>query len=169
MQPGPYVLSKDRFSLSGDFTLADGAGTTVMTFDSKVRVAVRFDALDAEGRVRFTGQGSVFTTTDRFEFERDGQPHASMRAEWEGGLQRVGPQRGRYVVTCVPGDTLHTAGDMATAWTLCRGESEVARVERAGRTWPITLLDAADAPFVMTVVMAVVQLTLGHERTFGDG
>ena len=169
MTPGHYVLSKKLFSISGDYTLTDAAGATVMTFDGKLRIALRFHAIDAEGRRLFTGQGRIISVEHRVDFECAGQPCATMYAEWEGGLRHDGPQKCRYVVTCANGDALDTSGDVSTTWSVRRRGIDVARVERRRRGASITLLDAANGAFVMSVVMAVTHLTLGDERTFGDG
>ena len=165
MQTGDYVLTKGVLSLLGNFRIADAAGATVMRFRGKLRIALRFDAVDAQGRVIFRGQGRLIDALNRVRFSRDGQPCGEMKAEWEGGLRRDGPQQGRYVVDGGAGGPLHTQGDCTTAWSLVRQQAEVARVERQGSQWRIRLLDGTHGEFVLTVVMAVVYQTLGDERS----
>ena len=167
MRAGDYILSKRFFSFLGNYRLTDASGAAAMRFVGHLRFALRFDALDAQGHVLFRGQGRLIDTVNRVGFTCDGQPCGSLRAEWEGGLRREGPQEVRYVVDGAAGGTLHTHGDCATAWSLLRLDAAVASVERHGRRWRIRLQDSTHAEFALTVVMAIVHLTLGDERSIG--
>lgn len=158
MEPGRYVLSRDTISIGGDYTLTDAAGATVMTFDGKLRFAAVFTARDAQGQDLFTGREHVFNLDQRFEFERDGVPCATMQREWVGEIKLMGSQRYRYVVTSRTGDQLQTKGYVLTNWTLRRGDVTLASVESDGSVHTIDLVDGTDAPFLMTVVMAVARL-----------
>lgn len=165
MRTGDYTLSKRFLSILGNYRLTDAAGVTVMRFVGHFRIALRFEAIDAQGRVLFSGQGQLIDASNGVTFTRNGETYGSMHAEWDGGLRREGPQKGRYVVSGGAGETLQTHGDCATAWSLMRQDSEVARVERHGRRWSIRLLDNTHGEFVLTAVMAIVHQTLGDERT----
>jgi hypothetical protein len=165
MRAGDYILSKRFLSFLGNYRLTDAAGATVMRFVGHLRFALRFDAIDAQGRVLFRGQGKLISASNAVTFSRSGETYGSMHAEWEGGLRHDGPQRGRYVITGAAGEALQTHGDCATAWSLKRQDSEVARVERLGERWSVSLLDGTHGEFVLTVVMAIVHQTLGDERT----
>lgn len=165
MKAGDYILSKGFLSFLGNYKLTDAAGARVMRFVGHFRIALRFDAIDAQGQVLFRGQGQLIDNRNRVTFIRNGQPYGSMHAEWEGGLRRSGPQKGQYIVSGGAGDVLQTHGDCATAWSLRRQDAEVARVERHNRRWNIRLLDSTHSEFALTVVMAIVHKTLGNERT----
>lgn len=166
MRTGDYVLSRRFLSFLGNYGLTDAAGAPVMRFVGHLRIALRFDAVDAQGRVLFRGQGRLIDARNGVTFTRNGQPYGSMRAEWAGGLRRVdGEQKGRYFVNGGEGGTLQTRGDCATAWSLMRQDTEVASVERRGRRWGIRLLDSTHGEFTLTVVMAIVHQTLGDERS----
>lgn len=165
MKAGDYILSKTFLSFLGNYRLTDTTGATVMRFVGHLRVALRFDAVDAKGNVLFTGQGLLHDALNRVTFTQAGQTYGSMRAEWEGGLRRESPQKGRYVIEVCAGESLQTHGDCATAWSLLRQEFVVARVERRGRRWSIKLRDDTNADFVLTVAVAIVHQTLGDERS----
>ncbi|MBL8139800.1 MAG: hypothetical protein JNM38_01720 [Acidobacteria bacterium] len=165
MRTGDYILSRKLLSFLGNYALTDAAGATVMRFVGHFRIALRFDAQDAQGRVLFRGQGRLIDARNGVTFTCDGQPCGSMRAEWEGGLRRAGPQKGRYIVSGGAGGALQTRGDCATAWSLMREDVEVASVERRGRRWGIRLLDGTRGEFTLTVVMAIVHQTRGDERS----
>jgi hypothetical protein len=165
MRTGDYVLSKGFLPFLGNYTLTDAAGATVMRFVGHFRIALRFDAIDAQGRVLFRGQGRLIDARNGVTFTRNGQPYGSMHAEWEGGLRRDGPQKGRYIVNGGAGETFQTHGDCATGWSLMRQDAEVASVERCGRRWGIRLLDSTHGEFTLAVVMAIVHQTLGDARS----
>lgn len=165
MKPGHYVLSRKLFAFLGNYVITDAAGAIAIRFAGRLRIALRFDAIDAAGRALFRGQGLLVDASNRVAFTREGQPCGSMRAVWEGGLRREGPQKGHYVVEGIAGDTFQTRGDCTAAWSLWRHETEVARVERRGRRWAIELLDGTHGEFVLVVVMAIVHQTLGDERS----
>jgi uncharacterized protein YxjI len=159
METGRYTLTRNTFSIGGDYTLADGAGATVMTFDGKLRFAATFSAHDAGGRELFTGQEHVLDLAQRFEFERDGVPYATMLREMTSDpRQIVGSASYRYVVTLRTGDRLETTGYVRTQWTIQRGDATIARIETTDFDNVIDLVDATDGPFVITVVMAVARL-----------
>ena len=159
MQTGRYTLSRNTFSIGGDYTLADGDGATVMTFDGKLRFAATFSALDAGGGTLFTGKEHVLNLDQRFEFERDGVPYATMLREMTSDPRKIiGSATYRYVVTLRTGDRLETAGYVLTRWTVARGPDLVARIESDGCVHTIELLDDGNGPFVMTMVMAVARL-----------
>jgi hypothetical protein len=165
MKTGDYTLSKGLFSFLGNYKLSDAAGKTVMRFDGHLRIALRFDALDAQGHALFRGQGRLIDASNEVAFSRNGHPYGSMHAEWEGGLRREGPQKNRYIINFGADDTLQTRGDCATSWSLMRHDAEVATVARRGRLWTIKLLDDTHGEFSMTVVMAVVHKTLDDGRS----
>jgi hypothetical protein len=165
MKTGDYILSKGFLSFLGNYKLTDAAGARVMHFVGHFRIALRFDAVDAQGHVLFRGQGRLIDARNGVTFTRHGQPYGSMHSEWEGGLRRNGPQKGRYIINGGAGDVLQTHGDCATAWSLMRQDAEVARVERRSRRWNIRLLDSTHSEFALTVVMAIVHQTLGDGRT----
>jgi hypothetical protein len=165
MKTGDYTLSKRLFSFLGNYKVSDSEGTTVMRFDGHLRIALRFDAFDAQGRALFRGQGRLIDASNGVAFNRNGRPYGSMHAEWEGGLRREGPQRNRYIINVGADCTLETRGDCSTSWSLMRQEAELASVARRGRKWSIRLLDGTLGEFVLTVVMAVVHKTLGDERS----
>ena len=165
MRTGDYILSRRFLSFLGNYAVTDAAGATVMRFVGQFRIALRFDAQDAQGRVLFRGQGRLIDARNGVTFTRNGQPYGSMLAEWDGGVRRDGPQAGGYIVTGDAGDTLQTRGDCAIAWSLLRDDVEVASVERRGRRWGIRLLDGTRGEFTLTVVMAIVHQTRGDERS----
>lgn len=158
MQSGRYVLTRDTFSIGGDYTLKDADGATTMTFDGKVRLAATFTAHGPQGQVLFSGREHVLNLDQRFEFERDGAAYASMQREWVGDIKVFGSQAFRYVITCRTGDRLTTKGPVLSTWTIRRGDDTVARVESDDYVYTVDLLDGTDAAFVMTVVMAVARL-----------
>jgi hypothetical protein len=165
MKAGDYVLWKRFLSFLGNYRLTDATGATVMRFVGHLRVALRFDAVDAKGNVLFRGQGRLQDTRNRVTFTQDGQTYGSMRAEWGGRLRRESPQKRRCVIEASAGESLQTDGDCATVWSLLRQEVLVARVEQRGRRWNVKLIDDANADFVLTVVVAIVHQTLGDERS----
>jgi uncharacterized protein YxjI len=159
MQPGRYTLTRNTFSIGGDYTVVDGEGATVMTFDGKLRFAATFSALAPEGRELFTGKEHVLSLDRRFEFERFGVPYATMLREMTSDpRQIIGSADYRYVVTLRTGDRLETKGYVLTRWTIVRGQDTVAHIETDGYDSTIDLVDATDAAFVVTVVMAVARL-----------
>ena len=100
MTPGRYILSRDTFSVGGDYTVVDHAGATVLTFDGKLRFAATFAVLAPDGRELFTGKEHVFSLDRRFEFERDGVPYATVLREMTSDPgQILGSASYRYVVT----------------------------------------------------------------------
>ena len=165
MRTGDYILSKGFLSFLGNYKLTDVAGATAMQFVGHIRVALRFDALDAQGHALFRGQGKLIDARNGVNFTRNGQPYGSMHAEWEGGLRRKGPQKGRYIISGGGGDALQTQGDCNAAWSLMRQDTEVARIEQRSGRWNIRLLDSTHSEFSLTVVMAIVHQTLGDKTT----
>ena len=159
MTPGRYTLSRDTFSVGGDYTVVDHTGATVLTFDGKLRFAATFAVLAPDGRELFTGREHVFSLDRRFEFERDGVPYATVLREMTSDPgQILGTASYRYVATLGTGDRIETAGYVLTRWTIARGEETLARIESDGYVHTIDLVDGADGTFVMAVVMAVARL-----------
>lgn len=159
MEPGRYILSRDTFSIGGDYTVVDHTGATVLTVDGKLRFAATFAVLAADGRELFTGTEHVLSLDQRFEFERDGVPCATMLREMTSDPgQILGSASYRYVATLRTGDRLETAGYVLTSWTIARGGETIARIESDDYVHTIDLLDGADGAFVMAVVMAVARL-----------
>jgi uncharacterized protein YxjI len=158
MQPGRYVLSRDTISIGGDYTLRDAQGATVMTFNGKLRFAAVFTAMDAQGRTLFAGREHLLNLDQRFEIEREGAAYATMRREWVGAIRLMGSQDYRYVVSCRTGDHLATTGYVLTRWAIQRRDATVARVESDSYVHTVDLVDADDAAFLMTIVMAVARL-----------
>lgn len=169
MKVGEYVLSKRFLSFLGNYRLADEADKTIMRFVGHFRLALRFDALESDGRVAFRGQGKLLDGRNSVSFSRSGQAFGSMQADWEA-IKTSGSQIKRYLISGGTGETMHTQGDCATVWSLMNRDREIARVERRGRKWHISLFHTAYDEFVLTVVVAIVHMTLGDERTLGtDG
>jgi uncharacterized protein YxjI len=159
MTPGRYILSRDTFSVGGDYTVVDHAGATVLAFDGKLRFAATFVVLAPDGRELFTGKEHVFSLDRRFEFERDGAPYATLLREMTSDPgQILGSASYRYVATLRTGDRLETAGYVLTRWTIARGEETIARIESDGYVHTVDLVDGADGAFVLAVVMAVARL-----------
>ena len=159
MIPGRYFLSRDTFSVGGDYTVVDHTGATVLTFDGKLRFAATFAVLAPDGRELFTGKEHVFSLDRRFEFERDGVPYATVLREMTSDPRQIlGTAAYRYVATLRTGDRLETAGYLLTRWTIARGEETLARIESDGYVHTIELVDGTDGAFVMAVVMAVARL-----------
>jgi uncharacterized protein YxjI len=158
MTPGRYVLSRNTISIGGDYSVTDVHGATVMTFDGKLRFAAVFTALDGEGRELFTGREHVLSLEQRFEFERDGVPCATMRREWVGKVRLVGSQNYRYVVVARTGERLETTGYVLTDWAIKRDDVTVARVASDGYVHTVDLFDGVDGAFVLSVIMAVARL-----------
>lgn len=166
VEPGRYILSRDTFSIGGDYTVVDHAGATVLAFDGKLRFAATFAAQAPDGRELFTGKEHVLSLERRFEFERDGVPYATMLREMTSDPRQImGSARYRYVATLRSGDRLTTAGYVLTRWTIARGGATVARIESDGYVHTIDLVDGADGAFVMAMVMAVARL----DPPFGSG
>lgn len=159
MEPGRYILSRDTFSIGGDYTVVDKEGVTVLTVDGKLRFAATFAVLAPDGRELFTGKEHVLSIDRRFEFERDGVPYATMLREMTSDPgQILGSARYRYIVTMRTGDRLETQGYVLTQWTIARSEKTIARIESDDYVHTVDLLDGADGAFVMAVVMAVARL-----------
>lgn len=159
MRAGDYVLLKDSIWFWANYTIVDRAGATVMTFDMKLGNRLRFDALDAQGRVLLSARGRLLLASNHLAFTRNGEPCATIQAQWK--------EQRRFVVTCASGDALETRGGLSVAWSLLRSGVEIARVDRRDRRWGIALLDDTQGEFVLCVVMGIVQLTLIDERGLG--
>lgn len=159
MKPGRYTLSRDTFSIGGDYTVVDDAGVAVLKFDGKLRFAATFVVHAADGRELFNGKEHVLSLDRRFEFERDGMPYATMLREMTSDPgQIMGSASYRFVTTVRTGGRLQTAGHVGTDWTITRDTQTIARIESDDHVHTIDLVDGTDGEFVMTVVMAVARL-----------
>lgn len=131
----------------------------MLTVDGTLRFAATFAVLAADGRELFTGKEHVLSLDQRFEFERDGVPCATMLREMTSDPgQILGSASYRYVATLRTGDRLTTAGYVLTRWTIARGGETIARIESDGYVHTIDLVDGTDGAFVMAMVMAVARL-----------
>lgn len=167
MKTGDYTLSKRFLSFLGNFQVTDATGATVMRFVGYLRIALRFDAKDAAGRVLFRGQGRLVIEKGRVDFTQNGQPCGLMRTVRVAGTTGEGTENYDYVVDGCEGGALRTLGDRTKSWSLMNEVAEVVRVERRGRRWSVRLLEAEHGAFALTVVMAIVYMTLAEARTLG--
>lgn len=160
MLAGTYRLSKNFFSIGGDYTVEDAAGTTALTFDGKVRFGATFDTLDLGGRVLFTGNEHVLDLDRRFDIARDGIVAATILRETVSGHRTIlGSPVYRFVVECPNGDRFDASGTFTESWTLGRDGIIMARIATDGAISEIELVEpTGDPAFIMTVVMAIVRL-----------
>ena len=160
MAAGRYKLSRKLFSVGGDYTVKDGTGATVLSFDGKVRFAVTFSVQTPDGRELFTGREYVMSLDQKFDIERDGVLEATLLREIVSGHRKIfGTPNYRYVVSRRNGQTFEARGSFLSQWTLQRDGAIVARVDTDGHVSEIDLEAATDDGFfIFTVVMAIVRL-----------
>ena len=155
-----YMLSRNFFSLGGDYTVKDANGTTVLSIDGKVRFGANFSVQTPDGRELFTGREHVLNLDHKFEIERDGVLEATLLREIVSGHRNVfSTPEYRYVVSRRNGQTFEARGSFLTRWTLQLDGAMVARVDTDGHVSEIDLTAATDdGAFVFSVVMAIVRL-----------
>ncbi len=155
-----YKLSKNFFSVGGDYTVNDASGAKVLAIDGKVRFGANFSVQAPDGRELFTAREHVLNLDQKFEIERDGVLEATMLREIVSGHTRVfGTPDYRYVVSRRNGQTFEARGSFLTKWTLQLDGAIVARVDTDEHVSEIDLPAATDdGAFIFTVVMAIVRL-----------
>ncbi len=155
-----YKLSRNFFSLGGDYTLQDANGGTVLSIDGKVRFGAKFSVAAPDGRELFTARQHVLNLDQKFDIERDGVLEATLVRETVSGHRKiVGTPQYRYVASRRNGQTLEARGSFLTQWTLQIDGALVARVDTDGHVSEIDLTTATDdGAFIFTVVMAIVRL-----------
>lgn len=159
-QGAKYQLSKNTFSVGGDYTITDGSGNKCYVVSGKVSLAATFDLLDLQKNVLFSGREHVLNLDQKFIISRDDVPQATMLRRAISNARKVfGSPAYAYDVERVTGEKFTATGTFIGDWKLTQNDAVVATVATDGHVSDITIPSTPrDLPFILTVIVAIVRL-----------